>query len=513
MGTPGRVDRAIWNRLFDLPAGGNGSLQACIRETLVAAILDGRLSADAAVPSSRMLAEQLGIARNTVVAAYQHLVDAGFLVARPRSGFYVASDIAPPSERGPRAAAPDRSGPRWRRRFAATPSAQRNIVKPADWQRFPYPFLYGQADPDLFPATEWRECSRRALGAAEIRSWTSDFIDGDDSMLVEQLRTRVLPRRGVFAAADEVMVTIGAQHALYLLAQLLVGPWTTVGIEDPGYPDARNIFALRTSRIRLVPVDRHGALPCPTLADCDYLFVTPSYQCPTTATMPLERREDLLRFAGAHDVVIIEDDYEPHGVFPEEPAPALKSLDRAGRVLYVGSLSKSLAPGLRFGFLVGPPKLIREARALRRLMLRHPPANNQRTLALFLALGHHEALARRLAHARRDRAAVLGRALELHLPDFRHAVGDGGSSYWLEGPEWLDGPELARRARERGVLIEPGDVFFASDEPPRNFLRLGFSSIASERIGAGIRALAEVVAETAPSRAGRRQPELAGSRR
>lgn len=505
-----RPDRAIWSRLFDLSASRRGSLQACIRETLVAAVLDGHLPPGAAVPSSRQLADQLGIARNTVVAAYQHLVDAGFLVARERSGYFVASDVARCWARKPRPAAPQDGGPRWRPRFAVRPSAQRSIVKAPDWQRFPYPFVYGQIDPDLFPAADWRECSRRSLGAAEVKGWTRDLVDGDDPMLVEQLRTRVLPRRGVFVAADEVMVTVGAQQALYLLAQLLVRPATTVGIEDPGYPDARNIFALRTSRIRPAPVDRHGALPCPSaLAGCNYLFVTPSYQCPTTATMPLERREALLRLAAAHDFVVIEDDYEPHGGFPQEPAPALKSLDRAGRVIYVGSLSKSLAPGLRFGFVVGPPELIREARALRRLMLRHPPANNQRTLALFLALGHHEALARRLAHVHRDRAACLGRALAGHLPEFRAACGEGGSSYWLEGPAWLDGPALARRALDRGVLVEPGDVFFASHEPPRNVLRLGFSAIPTDRIAAGVAELAALVAEMAPFPASGRRPALA----
>lgn len=508
----GRSDRALWNRLFDLSADGRGSLQARLRETLVAAVLDGRLPPGAAVPSSRQLADQLGIARNTVVAAYQHLVDAGFLVARKRSGYFVAHDIARCWARKPRPAPPHGGGPRWRPRFAVRPSAQRNISKAPDWQRFPYPFLYGEIDPELFPAADWRECSRRALGAAEVKRWTCDLVDGDDPMLIEQLRTRVLPRRGVFVAADEVMMTVGAQQALFLLAQLLVRPTTTVGVEDPGYPDARNIFALRTARIRPVPVDPDGAMLSPsTLAGCNYLFVTPSYQCPTTATMPLERREALLRLASEQDFVVIEDDYEPHGGFPQEPAPALKSLDRAGRVIYVGSLSKSLAPGLRFGFLVAAPELIREARALRRLMLRHPPANNQRTLALFLALGHHEALARRLAHVHRDRAACLGRALARHLPEFRAACGEGGSSYWIEGPAWLEGPALARRALDRGVLVEPGDVFFAAHDPPRNVLRLGFSAIPSERIEAGVAELGALIAEMAPSPVSRRPPALAVS--
>lgn len=499
----------MWGRLFDLSATGHGSLQARIRETVVTAVLDGRLSPGTAVPSSRALAGELGIARNTVVLAYQHLVDAGFLVSRERSGCFVSPDVARPSEPRPRAVAPEDGGPRWRRRLAMTPSIQRNIVKPADWQRYPYPFIYGQFDQSQFPVAEWRECSRRALGAIELKGWGPYLAEGDDPMLIDQIRTRVLPRRGVFVAADEVMVTLGAQNAIYLVAALLTTPRTTVGIEDPGYPYARNMFALRTARIRPLPVDRHGVVPDPELAACDTVFVTPSYHCPTTATMPLARREALLRLAAAHDVIVVEDDYEPHRGLVGEPTPALKSLDRAGRVVYIGSFSKILAPGLRLGFLVGPPELIREARALRRLMLRHPPANNQRTLALFLALGHDEALGRRLVQIHRERAEVLRRALERHLPGFAHAAGPGGSSYWLEGPGWLDGQALARRARERGVLVEPGDVFFAAKDPPLNFVRIGFSSIPAERIDAGIRELAAAVADLTPAHPGRRRPALA----
>jgi GntR family transcriptional regulator/MocR family aminotransferase len=226
--------------------------------------------------------------------------------------------------------------------------------------------------------------------------------------------------------------------------------------------------------------------------------------------MPLERCEALLAAAAAQDFVIVEDDYETRSSLAEVPTPALKSLDRTGRVLYIGSLSKVLAPGLRLGFLVGPPELIREARAMRRLMVRHPPTNNQRTAAHFLSLGHHEALGRRLAHIHRDRAQAMKRALDRHLPHFTYATAEGGSSFWLEGPPWLDAHELAERARDRGVLVEPGDVFFSGPRPPMNFLRLGFSSVSSDRIEAGIGELAALVRAMTPARAGRRAATGAG---
>ncbi len=490
----------MWDRLFERSTHSGRALQARIREMMVSAILEGRLPPGVPVPSVRELSQHLHVARNTVVLAYEQLVDEGFLVPRERSGYYVSEDIVAGRVTAPRPAArPVAGGPDWSIRFRLRPSAQRNIAKPHDWLKFPYPFVYGQYDPTLFPIADWRECCRQALGALEVRSWAPDLIDGDDPLLIEQLTTRVLPRRGVWASQAEVMVTIGAQQALFLLAELLVTDRTVVGIEDPGYPDARNIFSLKTPHVRGLPVDAAGLVPGEALAGCDYVYLTPSHQCPTTVTMPLARRQALLALACEHDLVLIEDDYESEVNFADTPTPALKSLDRAQRVVYVGSLSKTLAPGLRLGYIVAPPELIREARALRRLMLRHPPANNQRTAALFLSLGHHDALVRRLTRVLRERAEVMAGALARHLPDLAHTRSAGGSSYWVRGPEPLDARDLAERAKARGVLIEPGDVFFLSEPPPRNFFRLGFSSIPADRIEAGVAELGRVIRHAKPA--------------
>jgi GntR family transcriptional regulator/MocR family aminotransferase len=143
--------------------------------------------------------------------------------------------------------------------------------------------------------------------------------------------------------------------------------------------------------------------------------------------------------------------------------------------------------------MVGPAELIREARALRRLMLRHPPANNQRTVALFLARGHHDSLVRRLSHAYKDRWQVMGAALARDLPDSARVPTFGGTSYWVKGPDELDTRELQQQALRHGILIEPGNVHFMADNPPLNYFRLGFSSISVDRIERGIHQLAELV--------------------
>ena len=487
----------LWASLFERVSHSSPSLQGRIRQMLVSAILSGHLPPGAPVPSSRVLSESLGVARNTVVFAYQQLVAEGYLESRERSGHFVADDVLkgrvasplPEPDPGTDLHAPTS----WQRRMVFHPSAQRNIVKPANWQSKPYPFVYGQFDATQFPTAEWRECCTRALSVLDIRSWAPDLITNDDSALIEEIRTQVLPRRGVWAEKEEIVITVGAQHALYLLADLLIHNHTVVGMEEPGYPDARNIFAHRSERLLSLPVDQDGLCITPELQACDYIFVTPSHQCPTSVTMPMERREALLALAGESDCIIIEDDYETESRYDESPMPALKSLDKDGRVIYVGSLSKSFAPGLRIGYIVAPAELVHELRALRRLMLRHPSAYIQRAFALFISLGHHHSLLRRLSGVYSERAQSLTTALQTYLPEFEPVPIHGGSSCWVKAPPHVDTQQLAEAALLEGVVIEPGHVFYHHPGAGKqNFIRLGFSAISAEKIPPGIKQLAGV---------------------
>ena len=492
----GRTSTANWMHLFQQFAYEGVSLQDQIRQMLVSAILDGQVAPRMPVTSCRKLATQLGVARNTVVLAYQQLADEGYLVARERSGYFVNPDILDRRVSGQRhAPSRDTSSLSWDTRFRFKPSVQRNIVKFPDWQRYPYPFVYGQFDPSRFPIADWRECCVKVLGAMEIRDWAPDFVTRDDSALVDQIRTRVLPRRVIWASTDEIVITVGAQQALYLLADLLVSERTRVGMEDPGYPDARNIFSNRTTFLRGLEVDNEGLVMQDAVADCDYVYITPNQQCPTTVSMSLERRKALLDLAHDADLILIEDDYEGESSYSGSPIPAMKSMDRNCRVVYVGSLSKSLAPGLRLGYIVGSPELIEEIRALRRLMVRHPTTFIQRSFSRFLALGHHDALLRRVSHVYAKRAGTLMNALSNHLPQVAYAPVSGGAACWVRGPDWLDCRHLARLAEARGVLIEPGDVFFLSHNPPVNCFRLGFTSIPVDKIDKGVRELGAAARE------------------
>ncbi len=487
----------MWNRLFRLSPDRKLSYQRQLREMIVSAILDDKLPLDIPLPSSRELARHLGIARNTVVLAYQQLIDEGYLVARERSGYYIDKTMLDGRVRvEPLKFGDEHKPPDWKRHIKFHPSQQRNIVKPVDWKDYPYPFLFGQLDPALFPVADWRECCRQALSVSDIQDVTPDRIDADDPLLIEQIQARILPRRGVWAARDEILITMGAQQALYILADLLIGKGSRVGMENPGYPDARNIFELKSPKMVPLEVDEHGVVVSSKLDSCEFVYVTPSHQSPTTVTMPLSRREELLMSAEQQDFLVIEDDYESEINFVGEPTPALKSLDASERVIYVGSLSKTLAPGLRLGYMVAPRPLIEEARALRRLMVRHPPANNQRIVALFLSMGHHDSLVHRLSQTYKNRWQVMGEALNRYLPESSRIPSFGGTSYWVEGPEGLDTRELKERARAAGILIESGDICFMQKNPPQNFIRLGYSAIGVKQIEPGIRKLAELIHQT-----------------
>lgn len=483
--------------LFHLVRDNSSTLQSQIREQLVTAILGGYLPLKEPLPSSRSLANRLNVARNTIVLVYEELAADGYLISKERSGYFIDPQFiadrldtdSPPEHADSTVEKVD-----WDARLKVKAGVQSNPSLAHSWQSYPFPFVYGQLDAKLFPIENWRKCWRDAVSVQAIRDWTSDRYDSDDPLLIEQIQKRILPSRGIQADTDEILVTVGSQQALYLLAQMLLNQDSRMGIEDPGYVSAGYIGAVFGAQVQSLPVDEQGLVVDDQLNDCDALYVTPSHQCPTTVTMPLERREQLLAKAREHDFIIFEDDYEMEMNYESHPTPALKSLDHHDRVLYIGSLSKTLAPGLRMGYLVGPKALIQEARNLRQLMVRHPPLNNQRAVALFLAQGYHDALLRKLARSFQERSEIMAQALDTYLPG-SYTRPSGGSSFWCKVDESIDTAELKGVAAEHGLLIISGDSYHYGDNLPHNYIKLGFSAIAPEQIEAGIEKLAELIAQ------------------
>jgi GntR family transcriptional regulator / MocR family aminotransferase len=485
----------MWPRLFRRFETGSSTLQGQLRDMLVHCMMEGFLQPGQALPSSRVLAHELKLSRTTVVLALDSLVNKGLIEGRSRSGFYVSEKIKTTylGAKQRSQEAPETSAIDWPSRLRMQPSLQSNIEKPANWQSYPYPFIYGQFDASLFPRADWRECVMESLEARALKQWAPDHISRDDASLVEQIHSRLLPARGIWAERDEILITTGAQQAMFLLCQLLIGSQTVVGMENPGYPDARNNILLRTRHLKYLKVDDQGLMITPSLQGCEYIYVTPSHQCPTTVTMPLERRQQLLALAREQGIVLFEDDHESELNFSGNPTPALKSLDTHANVIYMGSLSKTLAHGLRLGYLVAPAALIKELRALRRLAVRHVATNNQYVAAQFIAHGFQEAYVRRLNLAYRERAGLLRQALAQYAPQLEIEPSQGGSALWVKGPAGLDCRLLMSKLLDKGVFIEPGDVFYAGARRPKRFMRIGYSSIEPSAIEPGIKILSQVL--------------------
>jgi len=480
---------ALFHIERDLPGT---TLQQQIREKLISAIVGGYIPPDEPLPSSRRLAKNLQVARNTIVLVYEELAADGYLIARERSGYYIDPELNLRLSARPHS---DTSTPQEQLDWSQKLKCQPALLSPPqshNWQSYRYPFVYGQLGADLFPLEHWRKCWRDAASVQAIRDWSSDQFDSDDPLLVEQIQQHLLPTRGIQAQPDEILVTLGSQQAIYLLAQLLMDNSSRFAIEDPGYLSAAHIAQVHGAEVCGIDVDNEGLIVDQRLDDCDLVYVTPSYQCPTTVTMSLARRQALLEKAQQQDLLILEDDYEMEMDYDTQPTPALKSLDRHGRVLYLGSLSKTLAPGLRMGFLVAPAPVIAAARRLRQLMLRHPPLNNQRAVALFLAQGYHDALLRKLSRAFKKRREAMDKALQNTFAN-SYTPPTGGSSFWCQLPESISDKQLVAKAASQGVLVLAGSYYQLQPQNSGQFVKLGFSAIGEQDIAPGIELLGKLL--------------------
>lgn len=482
---------AIPVETFHLDPDAQGTLQARIQQMVAEAILSGRIGHTDKLPSTRKLAVHLGVSRITITLAYTELQANDFLVSRGRSGFFVSQNAPEPPAFTPRRAS--KNAVDWNRAIGTSFLGGVTPEKPLDWKAYRYPFTYGQPDAQLFDHNSWRLCALKALGQKDQAPAMRDWYDQDDPELIRFIIRHILPRRGILAAPDEVLITMGAQNALWLTAQVLLTQRRTAAFEDPCYYSLRDILTQSRCHLAPVPVDADGLPPELLPADTDVIFTTPSHQCPTNSTMPLARRKALLERARLLDALIVEDDYEFEMSFLKPPSPALKSLDQEGRVIYVGSFSKSLFPGLRLGYLVGPAAFIREVRALRLTTLRHPPGLIQRITAYFLSLGHYDAMIRRMRLAYQARREVMTRAIGDTGLTIAGRGAFGGSSFWMRAPDRVDTGALAAMLKPQSVLIEPGAPFFTPPEQPPNTYRLAYSSIPEDRIAEGVQLIAQAI--------------------
>lgn len=468
-----------------LPQAGSRRLLRVLHERLRSAILAGRLRSGARMPSTRALAEGLGVSRNTALAAYDLLLSEGYLVARRGSGTVVANTL--PRQRPVRGAATDSSAdrrlaPTWRRRPAASPPSAESPPPAFD-------FRLGVPDARLFPYDIWRRLSARALRTM-ARTQASYAHPQGQLALREAIARHVSFTRAVACDADDILVTAGAQQAFDLIARVLVTPQrTVVAMENPGYPPARTPFALAGAKLVNVPVDGEG-LRVDRLPDAArIIYVTPSHQFPLGSAMSMRRRADLLDFARRRDAVIVEDDYDGEFRFDGRPLDALQTLDQqpgqAQSVIYVGTFSKSLFPAMRIGYLVAPRWALPALVEARRCSDWHGDTLTQDTLALFIAQGH---LARHVRRMRQVYARRRERLLEILHRDFAKVLEPVPSSAGLHLAALLrrrnSVEPLIAAARGRGVGLHSLQHFYSGKA--RQGLVFGYGAIDEDAITQGL---------------------------
>lgn len=465
-------------------------------------ILQGTLAPGTRLPASRDAARELGLSRKLVVLAYEQLRAEGYLEARVGSGTRVRtslpSHLLRPEGPGTGGGGPATLPPPRLSRQGERLASSRGI--PARTPAVRGAFRPGTTRPGDFPVRTWTR-----LSAAAWRTRTSALIHYGDPgglpLLREAIADHVRRYRAVRCSPEQVIVTSGSQQALDLVSRMLVDPGDTVGVEEPGYRGARLALSAAGARLAPLPVDGEGLrVPDPAAGEVPFpplrlVHTTPSHQYPLGTTLSLERRLRLLAWAGDTGAWIVEDDYDSEFRYESRPLPSLQGLDGAGRVIYVGTLSKVLAPGLRVGFLVLPPPLVEPFRAARAAVDVHSPLILQATLAEFMREGHLERHIARLRLAHDERRQALREALEARLGGVLELIG-GEAGLHLTGllPPGVDDRAISVRAGAREIEAPAlSDYHLAT--PLRPGLVLGYGAILPPQAAPGVDHLAAAVDE------------------
>ncbi len=489
--------------MFFVKASGTGKIHQNIYESIRAAILSGRLAPGARLPASRALAREAGVSRNSVLAAYDQLTAEGYLSARRGSGTFVSPEL--PDEMLSATGSVARTG-RGKISAASLSGYGRRAKKISVESLTPEmgkrdglrcDFRYGLPDAEAFPHEVWRKAVARRMRSASKASMGYGPPEGYGP-LREALADHLRRYRAVVCSPDQIMITGGSQQALDLTARLLLNPDDCAVVEEPHYLGARQVFLTAGARLIPAPVGPEGldvaALPKP--ADAAKLaYVTPSHQFPTGVIMSLSRRLALLEWAERAGAYILEDDYDSEYRYGGRPIESIQGLDRAGRVIYMGTFSKVMFPALRVGYLVLPEGLIEPFRAAKWLADRQAATLEQEALADFIVEGHFERHLRRSRERNASRRAALLKALSDYLGDRAEVSGANAGVHLLVrfgGMGWKDLDVLIGRAEKAGVGIYSASRYYL--KPPRRAeVLFGFASLNEKTIRSGVRRLAELI--------------------
>ncbi|MFC0114716.1 MocR-like pyridoxine biosynthesis transcription factor PdxR [Kibdelosporangium aridum] len=466
---------------FHVSLIGRGEKTGQIYQQVKAAIMDGRLRPHDPLPPTRELANRLSVSRNTVSAAYDRLTAEGFVTTKRGAGTYVStSGFSQPQQPA------DGSGPRPKPVWETLHAPQH------DHSPVRYDFRAGLPDAKLFPYAAWRRLLAKQFTPAAIGSLEHDAAAAHPK-LTAALARHVGVSRAVRATADDVIVTNGAQQALDLICRVLIDPGTVVAVEDPGYFGPQHLFRSHGAELVGVPVDDEGLVVSAIPAGVRIIYVTPSHQFPLGVPMSLARRTALLEWAERTGGVVVEDDYDSEFRYGGRPIEPLQNLDRAGRVIYVGSLSKVLLPTLRLGFLIAPASLRPALRAAKYVSDWQSNRPIQGALADFIDEG---SLARHIRRTRKEYQARHDRILTVLRRDFAGLLEPrpvaAGLHLCAYLPPGLDDVDVYRRARAAGVGVYALSPF-RLHSTGRPGLVLGYGAIALSDIDEGLRRLSACI--------------------
>jgi len=453
------------------------------------AILSGVFSGGDRLPSTRDLAEQLGISRTVALLAYDQLLAEGFVVGRGGSGTYISGSLNRSGTKRPEKSAKLRLS-----RFGVAAAEAAEAIDFPSRQPVPlrYDFVYGRTDMAIFPFETWRRILLRHARKAPVREL--DYGPAVGSLVLREAICAHLRRsRAVICDPSEVIVVNGSQQALDLVARVLVERGDRVAIEDPQYPGTREVLRAAGAQLRPVPVDGDGLNPAKLPEHASLVFVTPSHQFPTGAILPLARRFALLEWARRKNAVIVEDDYDGEFHYEGRPLESLQGLDTEGRVVYLGTFSRTVFPALRIGYLIVPKSLASAFTSAKWLSDLHSATLEQQSLAEFITTGMYERHLRRLRRRNTARREALLQAIHTYLGEGVEVTGDGSGAHVVLWPRKRVSENTGiAHAAARGVSIYGISKFFLT-RPSRTGFMLGYSRMNEEEIREGIRRLGETL--------------------
>jgi GntR family transcriptional regulator/MocR family aminotransferase len=448
-------------------------------------ILGGRFSAGDRMPSTRELAAALRVSRATVATAYDQLMAEGYLDTQHGSGTFVCRDLPDTPVRSARPQAALR-----RADTAVRLSAFASRLGPVTWRGATNPRVINLSTNgptfDQFPFAVWKRLVRRHLQAIGPSLFEYPSSGAGHPELREMLAAYLSRSRAVRCEADQIVVASGSQQALDLCARVLVDPGDEVAAEDPGYLGARELFTACGARVRPVPVDRDGLVVSALPPSARVVYITPSHQFPLGVSMSLARRLELVEWARAHGALIVEDDYDSEYRYSGAPLPALQGLSADAGVVYVGTFSNVMFPGLRLGYLVLPPALVEPFHRAKWLADRHTAHLEQGALADFIREGHLERHIRRMRRVYKRRRDAFLDALARSFGDRATVLGDAAGMHLVVR---FESAGIAARAARAGVHLVSTRAYYAGEAPGHEFM-VRFTGVSERGLGEAVKRLA-----------------------